>query len=745
MACGDVVSLESLQTQYKHQIFEAEVITGKAGGVAGGANIGTATNPVTGQTQQTLPSILADLGFDVQSWTSSTGGVLASANQVFLNDAPGSLGLGDYYAWGGTFPKTVPAGTDPALVGSGYIMRSSRLAGTQAREALRRSYAEAGYSLVDGSFEVGGTLVNANDVLLHEASGKAFSGPAGAVAAGTNPASGGFVDKGNETLRVQVYNQTAYFTPESFVFAGETFKDGINDDAIQINRALDYAEAVGGGVVWLSKGKYYQKTQVLIPAGCTLKGSGMYVTTLVALDSMDPLLNNVTTKNNLMYHGWSDGIINTDYTYISGVVVEDLGIDSNWKGRDLTGQFPSTVQACGIKYTSALDSRISRCLVKNAALHAYDVAAMTYFADGDYTHTIAGGSERVLIEGCVGFNSRFDDIFTCHHSYWITFRDCHAYNNDPDMVWANNQHGFEVDDGCQFVLVENCVADYFMAGFQAKGHTYSIPARDVVFNRCHAKNCVHSFLISHMADFTLTKGKNSRGVAVVDCISENANDDDNRYPGTGVESHPRAIHIRSYAGVKIQRFTVIGGAGPINISYYAENVEIDGVTWMGGYRGAFNYEGLINITSGETKGGHSISNVNILDPVGFPVIRCPDSGATFTSPLTIKNIRAVGSDPNVPLVYISLLKPHNISELYATGFSGQLFNTAAGPGWSLYTSDLSIKVEGGLVRFITPSVPVVTTHPQLRGSTAIALDTGKMYYVAGSSPTAPGTWKAIGT
>lgn len=195
MACGDVLSLEDLQTAKKHQIFEAEVITGKAGGVAGGATIDTATNPVTGQTQQTLPSILADLGFDVQSWTSSTGGVLASANQVFLNDTPGSLGLGDYYAWGGAFPKTVPAGTDPALVGSGYIMRSSRLAGVQAREALRRSYAESGYNLVDGSFEAGGTLVNTNDVLLQERTGTAFSGPAGTVAAGTNPASGGFVDR----------------------------------------------------------------------------------------------------------------------------------------------------------------------------------------------------------------------------------------------------------------------------------------------------------------------------------------------------------------------------------------------------------------------------------------------------------------------------------------------------------------------------------------------------------------------
>ena len=56
-----------------------------------------------------------------------------------------------------------------------------------AREALRRTYQEAGYNLVEGSFEEGGVLVNANDVLLQERTGKAFSGSAGPVSAGTNP------------------------------------------------------------------------------------------------------------------------------------------------------------------------------------------------------------------------------------------------------------------------------------------------------------------------------------------------------------------------------------------------------------------------------------------------------------------------------------------------------------------------------------------------------------------------------
>lgn len=85
-----------------------------------------------------------------------------------------------------------------STIGSGF--NQGAILTTQMREALRRSYAEAGYNLVVGSFEAGGTLVNANDVLLQERTGKAFSGPAGVVVAGTNPASGGFVDRSNRIV-----------------------------------------------------------------------------------------------------------------------------------------------------------------------------------------------------------------------------------------------------------------------------------------------------------------------------------------------------------------------------------------------------------------------------------------------------------------------------------------------------------------------------------------------------------------
>lgn len=111
-------------------------------------------------------------------------------------------------------------------------------------EALRRSYAEAGYNLVDGSFEAGGTLVNANDVLLQESTGKAFSGPVGTVVAGTNPASGGFVDRSGELLfdisysaSVEAKNATTDF---NIIIGDKPLPfTASKRDAYQVSRYLD--------------------------------------------------------------------------------------------------------------------------------------------------------------------------------------------------------------------------------------------------------------------------------------------------------------------------------------------------------------------------------------------------------------------------------------------------------------------------------------------------------------------------
>ena len=110
--CGDVLSLSDLQTAKKHQTFEAEVITGKQGGVSGGADIDYATNQVTGQTQKTMIAILRDIGFTPASFDFTTGGTLTVNDRDKAVYDPVSH---TWYSWSGALPKVVPAGTNPLL------------------------------------------------------------------------------------------------------------------------------------------------------------------------------------------------------------------------------------------------------------------------------------------------------------------------------------------------------------------------------------------------------------------------------------------------------------------------------------------------------------------------------------------------------------------------------------------------------------------------------------------------------
>lgn len=106
--CGDVISLEDMKTIKLHQTFEAEVITGRAGGVASGSEIDFATNQVTGQVQKTLPAILRDMGFNPAAFDFTTGGTVTARDTVVYNAADNN-----WYSWAGTLPKVVAPGADP--------------------------------------------------------------------------------------------------------------------------------------------------------------------------------------------------------------------------------------------------------------------------------------------------------------------------------------------------------------------------------------------------------------------------------------------------------------------------------------------------------------------------------------------------------------------------------------------------------------------------------------------------------
>lgn len=141
--CGDVLSLADLQTAKKHQIFEAEVITGKSGGVAGGADIDYATNAVTGQTQKTLPAVLRDTGFSPVSWDFSTGGTLSVNDRDKVVYDPVSK---TWYSYTGLLPVVVPASFNPVGDANWKPQTDPDL-----REELASSEPGKGYQLVNGA------------------------------------------------------------------------------------------------------------------------------------------------------------------------------------------------------------------------------------------------------------------------------------------------------------------------------------------------------------------------------------------------------------------------------------------------------------------------------------------------------------------------------------------------------------------------------------------------------------------
>lgn len=173
--CGDVLSLADLQTAKKHQIFEAEVITGKSGGVAGGVDIDYATNQVTGQTQKTMPAILRDIGYSPASFDFASGGTLGDGDRDKAVLWPvSSGGDGDYYYWEGALPKVIPAASSPATTGGvadgawrpvGDITLRGELASTDGINLIGgvSSVATPGYGLKFGDTSGIPTITVADD------------------------------------------------------------------------------------------------------------------------------------------------------------------------------------------------------------------------------------------------------------------------------------------------------------------------------------------------------------------------------------------------------------------------------------------------------------------------------------------------------------------------------------------------------------------------------------------------------
>lgn len=105
---SDLLQVSDLEKAKLHDTFHSEVITGKVGGLAGGADIDYATNAVTSQAQKTLPKIINDL--DWSPVGKFVDGVTFTKTSDFALDGDNTQWV---YIGAAAFPVTVAAGFNP--------------------------------------------------------------------------------------------------------------------------------------------------------------------------------------------------------------------------------------------------------------------------------------------------------------------------------------------------------------------------------------------------------------------------------------------------------------------------------------------------------------------------------------------------------------------------------------------------------------------------------------------------------
>lgn len=235
--------------------------------------------------------------------------------------------------------------TDPNSGGAGWTRPD-----LQVMEMYRRSYAEAGYNVV-GTFQAGFTYVNANDVGIDLATGKGFTGPAGTVAAGTDPITGGFVDQSANLLRGQLgadagnlirmkmpsstFTETLneYLSHQIFNIAdygASPSKTGAENHLI-MSAVEGFAKAVGG--------------RVLVPAGVFKRAGNTVMDSRFALCGvLNAVQNHGDTQGSIIKY---EGNYGTTVSLSSKVLIEDIAFQqvggTDAKGIDLIQAGRSTL------------------------------------------------------------------------------------------------------------------------------------------------------------------------------------------------------------------------------------------------------------------------------------------------------------------------------------------------------------------------------------------------------------------
>lgn len=355
--------------------------------------------------------------------------------------------------------SAVPAHSDAEISGpmnaqAEALAARTKMLRTEVIEALRRSYAEAGYNLVDGSFEAGGALTNANDVLLHEASGRVYSWGGvlpKAVTAGSTPATSGglganaWIPRTDATLRNELKSPTGtsnvWFSPgllesenasldkflpkTSPLSYGAKF-NGIDDDTAGINKAI---KAKGPNSYCV----------IQFPQGATAKILGtVFVPSGVKIDLNGCVVSG--SGSNVMFEG------------------------GKWVGGNVVSSFNDAPEA-----TLTVDASVGNGIVQQCE----SVVRVNNWVAGCRVHNIRAVQVKQLLHE--------------KRSFYCEFYNLQAWDPSDGTLLPC----FNWDGAVQAMCVKRCFANGYTIGHQIRG-----PGDMESFDTCGAEACVDGVYIT---------------------------------------------------------------------------------------------------------------------------------------------------------------------------------------------------------------------------------------------------------
>ncbi len=361
--------------------------------------------------------------------------------------------------------------------------------------------------------------------------------------------------------------------------------------------AFKKAFANGGRHIHMTEGTYIVNG-LKIPNNTILSGEGKEQTIIKLSDNAE---NGAIVVTNLDMNGVAENI------GVEGFTVDGNRTRQNGVLKAAGGSLSSGVRFAGVK-----NGYVKNIKVKDTLLHGIDV---TYASD---SYSYAGDDVRVQehleskyiwIDNCETTNFG-DDGITTHHSRYL--RITNSYSHHPFKGGGNN-NGIEVDDGSQYVYLDNNITEENFGGLEIKGHEPTSAASHVFVASHMSIKDNRSYNIRHIGHHIASdvKSKTAYDVMLNNCTAVTPYKNE-VYPG----STPRAMVVSAFRNVQINNFTAIGdgtftaGNPVIAVQYRAENVTFNGLN----IRGFKNASADVQIYGGGNRPKKiTISNFNIID------------------------------------------------------------------------------------------------------------------------------------